>query len=180
MKGKFKSLYDFNKEFPDEEACRNYLEKLRWNGQPICAQCGSIRKIYHIKGGRILTCADCRRQFTVRVGTIFEDSALPLKKWFLAIYILTAHKKGISSCQLAKDIEVTQKTAWFMLHRIRYAVKMKTFNKPLNGIIEVDEAYVGGRVHGQGRGYSQAKKNRLWHVGTRWRSPSYAGGTRKR
>ncbi len=145
METKFKSLYDFEKQFPDEKACRDYLEKLRWNGVPVCAQCGSIRKIYHIKDGKILTCADCRKQFTVRVGTIFEDSALPLKKWFLAIYMLNSHKKGISSCQLAKDIEVTQKTAWFMLHRIRYATKHKTFIKPLKGTIEVDETYVGGR-----------------------------------
>jgi transposase-like protein len=150
METKFKSLMDFDKKFPDEQSCRDRLEQARWHGEPVCAQCGSVRKIYHVADGKLLKCADCRRQFSVRVGTIFEDSALPLKKWFLAIYILNAHKKGISSCQLAKDIEVTQKTAWFMLHRIRYATKHNTFMKPLNGIVEVDETFVGGRADGRG------------------------------
>jgi transposase-like protein len=114
----------------------------------VCPHCGSSRKIYKIKGGKILTCADCRKQFTVKVGTIFEDSALPLQKWFMAIYILTAHKKGISSLQLSRDINVTQKTAWFMLHRIRHAIKTKHFYTPLMGTIEVDETYIGGKVRG--------------------------------
>ncbi len=141
----FSNMVEFTKAFPDEKACRNHLAKIRWGKQPVCYHCGSIRKIYSINDGKVLTCADCRKQFTVRVGTIFEDSALPLQKWFFAIYIFTAHKKGISSVQLAKDIGVTQKTAWFMLHRIRHAVRTRTFNKPLDGIIEVDETYVGGR-----------------------------------
>ena len=117
----------------------------RWNGKPICPHCKSDRKIYKIRKGKILTCADCRKQFTVKVGTIFEDSALPLQKWFMAIYILTAHRKGISSLQLSRDIDVTQKTAWFMLHRIRYATKTKSFDKPLTGTIEIDESFVGGK-----------------------------------
>jgi transposase-like protein len=96
-------------------------------------------------GGKLLKCADCRRQFSVRIGTIFEDSALPLQKWFMAIYLLMAHKKGISSIQLGKDIGVTQKTAWFMLHRIRFAVRTKSFENKLTGTIEADETYVGGQ-----------------------------------
>ncbi len=101
----------------------------------------------------MLKCSDCRKPFTVRVGTIFEESALPLQKWFMAIYILTAHKKGISSLQLSRDINVTQKTAWFMLHRIRYAVKTKSFNKPLTGTVESDESCFGGVHSGKtGRG----------------------------
>jgi transposase-like protein len=149
----FKGIVDFLKRFPDEESCISYLIQARWDDKPVCPHCESDRKIYKIKGGRILTCADCRKQFTVKVGTIFEDSALPLQKWFMAIYILTAHKKGISSLQLSRDINVTQKTAWFMLHRIRYAVKVKSFDKPLMGTIEADETYVGGKKHGtRGRG----------------------------
>lgn len=151
MEANFKSLADFDKRFPDEQSCRNYLEKMRWNGKPVCAQCGSTRKIYHVAGGKLLKCADCKRQFSVRVGTIFEDSALPLRKWFMAIYILTAHKKGISSIQLSKDIQVTQKTAWFMLHRIRYAVEYKSFIKPLTGIVEADETFIGGVHHLEGK-----------------------------
>ena len=142
---KFSNLLEFQKAFPDEKACRDHLAKMRWNGFPVCVHCGSKRKIYSIKEGKILTCADCRKQFTVRVGTIFEDSALPLQKWFFAIYIFTAHKKGISSIQLSKDIGVTQKTAWFMLHRIRHAVRTQSLETPLTGVIEVDEMYVGGK-----------------------------------
>ncbi len=140
----FNGIIDFQKRFPDEESCIEYLIQARWNGKPVCPHCGSNRKIYKIRKGKVLTCADCRKQFTVKVRTIFEDSALPLQKWFMAIYILTAHKKGISSLQLSKDINVTQKTAWFMLHRIRFAVKTKSFDKPLSGIVETDETYVGG------------------------------------
>ena len=149
----FKGIVEFLKRFPDELSCIEYLIQARWEDKIVCPHCGSKRKIYKIKGGKILTCADCRKQFTVKVGTIFEDSALPLQKWFMAIYILTAHKKGISSLQLSRDINVTQKTAWFMLHRIRFAVKTKTFYTPLMGTIEADETYVGGKAHGTvGRG----------------------------
>jgi len=149
----FKGIIDFLNRFPNEEACIDYLIEQRWNNKPVCPHCGSDRKIYKIRKGRILTCADCRKQFTVKVGTIFEDSALSLQKWFMAVYILTAHKTGISSIQLSKDINVTQKTAWFMLHRIRHVVKTKSFDKPLSGTIETDESYFGGKSSGKrGRG----------------------------
>jgi transposase-like protein len=144
----FKGIVDFLKRFPDELSCIEYLIQARWEDKIVCPHCGSFRKIYKIKGGKILTCADCRKQFTVKVGTIFEDSALSLQKWFMAIYILTAHKKGISSLQLSRDINVTQKTAWFMLHRIRYAIKTKHFYTPLLGTVEADETYIGGKVRG--------------------------------
>lgn len=143
---KFNSLLDVVKHFPDEKSCREHLEKMRWTDKIVCPQCGSDRKIYRINDGKLFKCADCLKQFTVRVGTIFEDSALPLQKWFMGIYLIMAHKKGISSIQLGKDIEVTQKTAWFMLHRIRYAIRTKSFDKQLNGIVEADETYVGGKT----------------------------------
>lgn len=143
---KFNSLLDVVKHFPDEKSCREHLEQMRWNKKIVCVHCGSDRKIYRINDGKLFKCADCLKQFTVRVGTIFEDSALPLQKWFMAIYLITAHKKGISSVQLGKDIEVTQKSSWFMLHRIRYAIRTKSFDKPLNGIIEADETYIGGKT----------------------------------
>jgi transposase-like protein len=155
---KFNNFVDFGKRFPDEQSCREYLAHARWNGKPICPHCGYWEKIYKINDGKLYKCVRCKKQFTVRVGSIFEDSALPLQKWFMAIYILTAHRKGISSCQLARDIEVTQKTAWHMLHRIRYAIRTKSFDRPLEGIVEIDETYVGGQSHGQGRGYSQPNK----------------------
>jgi transposase-like protein len=155
---KFNSLLDVVKHFPDEKSCREQFEIMRWKNKIVCVHCGSDRKIYRINDGKLFKCADCLKQFTVRVGTIFEDSALPLQKWFMAIYLITAHKKGISSVQLGKDIEVTQKSAWFMLHRIRYAIRTKSFDKPLSGIVEVDETFIGGKTHGQGRGYIQPNK----------------------
>lgn len=149
----FTGINEFVKRFPDEQSCRDYLSQARWNDKPICPHCGTDRKIYKINNGKLLKCADCRKQFTVKIGTIFEDSALSLQKWFMAIYILTSNKKGISSLQLSRNVDVTQKTAWFMLHRIRYAVKTKSFNKPLAGVIECDESYVGGKYSGKrGRG----------------------------
>jgi transposase-like protein len=159
---KFNSLLDIVKHFPDEKSCLEHLEKMRWNNKIICPHCGSDRKIYRINDGKLFKCSDCLKQFTIRVGTIFEDSALPLQKWFMGIYLIMAHKKGISSVQLGKDIEVTQKTAWFMLHRIRYAIRTKSFDKPLDGIIEVDETFIGGKTHGQGTGYSQPNKTAVF------------------
>lgn len=152
-KPQFQSLLDVVKRFPDEQSCRNYLADARWGHKLVCPHCKKSEKIYKFQSGKLYKCASCQKQFTVRVGTIFEDSALPLQKWFMAIYLLTAHKKGISSVQLSKDIGVTQKTAWFLLHRIRYAVRTKPFKTPLNGIIEADETYIGGKRHGKtGRG----------------------------
>jgi len=144
MKTEFKNLTDLTKQLPTEIECIQLLATIRWGEKPVCVHCGCYRKIYIMSGGKLFKCADCRRQFSVRVGSIFEDSALPLQKWFIAIYLLMAHKKGISSIQLGKDIGVTQKTAWFMLHRIRYAVRTKSFEK-LTGTIEADETYVGGQ-----------------------------------
>jgi transposase-like protein len=174
---KFNSLLDVVKRFPDEKSCREYISQSRWNGKPVCVHCGHSEKIYSINDGKLYKCAKCRKQFTVRVGTIFEDSALPIQKWFMAIYLLTAHKKGISSVQLGKDIQVTQKTAWFMLHRIRYAIRTKEFDKPLDGIVEVDETFIGGKTHGQGPGYSQPNKTAVF--GMKQRGGDVRAGTVK-
>ncbi len=145
------NILDVVKQFPTDESCHLHFQEMRWGGSPVCVHCGKSRKIYQMKDKRILKCADCRRQFTARIGTIFEDSALPLQKWFMAIWLLMAHKKGVSSVQLGKDIGVTQKTAWFMLHRIRYAMRTKNFsNKPLKGTVEVDETFVGGKQREKG------------------------------
>jgi transposase-like protein len=158
----FKSLFDFQNHFPDEATCIKELAKARWGDTVTCLHCGSSRKIYTIKQGKMFKCADCRKPFSVRVGTIFEDSALPLQKWFMALWLISSHKKGISSIQLGKDIGVTQKTAWFMLHRIRYAMRTPEFKAPLKGTVEVDETYVGGKTHGQGRGYMQPNKQAVF------------------
>jgi transposase-like protein len=140
----FNSIIQLVQKFPTEETCLFHLKELRWKDGIFCPHCGN-RKVYEFKDGKTYKCADCRKKFTAKVGTIFEDSALPLQKWFVAIYLITSHKKGISSLQLAKDIDVTQKTAWFMLHRVRLASQTKSFNRPLSNTIEVDETYIGGK-----------------------------------
>ncbi len=141
----FKSLLEMVKAFPDEQTCIDHFTAIRWADKPHCPYCGG-NKIYHFADKRTHKCGDCRKRFTIRVGTIFESSKIPLQKWFMAIYLTTSHKKGISSIQLGKDIDVTQKTAWFMLHRLRHASRTASFNRPLlDGTIEVDETYVGGK-----------------------------------
>jgi len=142
----FKSIIEFQKHFNTEEKCREFLELQRWNGTPCCPHCGSINVRRFATDARIFKCREkeCRQKFSVTVGTIYENSKLPLTKWFLATYILSVHSKGISSLQLANWLGVTQKTAWHLNHRIR---EMLTNNAPelLEGIVEVDETYVGGK-----------------------------------
>ena len=140
------NLIDFYNKFSTEQACRDYLEQARWDGEITCPHCGVIGNSYKYKDGRLYKCGDCRQQFTVRVGTIFEDSKIPLQKWFLAVYLATSLKKGVSSVQLSKYLGVTQKSAWFMLHRIRYALESGGYDKPLDGEVEMDETYVGGKT----------------------------------
>src|SRR3989344_4013091 len=123
------NLISFTKQFPNEDACIDYLAKLRWDNNPICPICGST-EAYSVPSRHIFKCKDCRNQFSVRKGTIFEESRIPLQKWFYAIYLLTSQKKGISSVRLAEYLGITQKTAWFMLQRIRYALAYGLENEP--------------------------------------------------
>lgn len=147
------NLIDFYNQFNDEQACRDYLEKARWGDDITCPKCGVVGESYKYTDGKLFKCGACRKQFTVRVGSIFEDSKLPLQKWFLAIYLATSLKKGISSIQLSKYLGITQKSAWFMLHRIRYAVAYESLNTPqMGGDVEIDETYVGGKRRGSKRG----------------------------
>lgn len=145
----FKNVLDFQKEFSTDEKCREYLEQQRWNGTPACPFCGSIN-VCRFKNGKIFKCREkeCRQKFSVLVGTIYENTKIPLQKWFLATYILSVHSKGISSLQLANWLGVTQKTAWHLNHRIR---EMLTDNAPelLEGIVEVDESWIGGSLFNQ-------------------------------
>jgi transposase-like protein len=143
---KFTSLTQLLKHYSDETVCRAYLVKQRWeDGKPKCPYCG-WDKVYNIEGGKRYKCANntCYKKFSVTVGTIFESSNIPLNLWFAAVYLSSAHKKGISSLQLGRDIGVSQKTAWFMLHRIRKAFSTHAPNM-LHDIVQVDETYVGGK-----------------------------------
>jgi len=122
----------------------------------------------HFKDGKNHKCHDCRKRFSIKVGTIFEDSKIQLRKWFAAIWMITSHKKGIASTQLAKDIKVTQKTAWFMLHRLRHAVETKSFQGPMDGDVEVDETYIGGKsknMHAKDRKSGNQYRNKATVVG---------------
>ncbi len=149
----FDTLSELTAAFPDEQTCVEHFRSIRWAHGAFCPYCGGT-EVYNFSDGRTHKCKACRQRFSVKVGTIFEDTKLPLRQWFIAIWLITSHKKGVASAQLARDLGVTQKTAWFMLHRLRFAAKTKSFNMPLNGIVEVDETFVGGKA-----------KNR--HVGKR-------------
>ena len=147
------NLFYFFKQFPDEDSCRKYLEKRRWRDTPTCPHCGYTQKIYRYKNGKTFKCAHCKKQFKVTTGTIYENSNMPLQKWFLTFYLISLSKKGISSIELSKTIGVTQKTAWYLLHKVRYMLEHRTSDNQLRGIIEVDETYIGGKMKGKrGRG----------------------------
>ncbi len=139
----FDSFYDLVNYFDTEEKCIGYLAQMRWNGEAQCPYCEHTHT-YELKGKtRRWKCAACRQQFSVRVGSIFEDSKIPLRKWFMAIYLITAHKKGVSSHQLGRDLKLTQKTAWFILQRVRQAFAPE--NDQLTNEVEIDETFVGGK-----------------------------------
>jgi len=145
----FKSFSQMLQVLPDDTSCRNYLEQLLWSGIPVCPHCGSKNeKHYEIKTKGVFNglrkCKDCRERFTVTVGTMFEGSHISLRKWFIAIYIFSSHKKGISSHQLGRDLGITQKSAWFMLCRIRLAFKVKSLVQ-MDNLIQADETFIGGK-----------------------------------
>ncbi|MHB8887104.1 MAG: IS1595 family transposase [Methylovirgula sp.] len=140
----FDSLFDLMDAFPDEQSCIDHLRAIRWRDGEFCPHCNG-NKIYHFSDRRTFKCGDCRQRFSIKVGTIFEDTKLPLRKWFMAVWLITNHPKGIASTTLAKDLKITQKTAWFVLHRLRHAAKTKSFNAPLKGDVEADTTFVGGK-----------------------------------
>lgn len=156
--------------FGTDEAAREYLESVRWPDGPVCPHCGNAdaASIYDITPNPdkkirpgLRECKACNRQFTVTVGTIFEDSHIPLRKWLVAWYMLCSSKKGISALQMQRMLELgSYRSAWFMMHRIRYALRDPVFTAKLGGgggTVEADETYVGGKVKGMGRAYKGNK-----------------------
>jgi transposase-like protein len=138
----------YDERFQNPFAAADYLESIRWPNGPICPHCGvEDPKHYRLKNQtrKLWKCRACRKQFTVTVGTIFEGSHIPLNKWLLAFYLLCSSKKGMSAHQLHRMLGVTYKTAWFMAHRIRYAMEQPAFSKLLSGTVEADETYIGGK-----------------------------------
>ena len=136
--------------FHDEEAAYGYLESILWPDGPICPKCGSLDNAYRMKGKRarpgLRRCKDCKKDFTVKVGTIFEDSHVKMYQWLQAVYLMCASKKGFSAHQLHRTLGVTYKTAWFMAHRVREAMRSGSFRATMGGEgkkVEVDETFIG-------------------------------------
>jgi len=139
------STFEFFNRFPDEESARQYFERNRWNGEAHCGHCGSTN-VNECKDHKPMAyrCRDCRKHFSVRTGTVLAESRLPLQKWLLAIFMLTSARKGIPSTQMARELGVTQKTAWFLAQRIR-ETWMGGDEADMGKEVEVDETYIGGK-----------------------------------
>jgi transposase-like protein len=157
------TLSVYEPRFNDPIVAATYLESIRWPDGPVCPHCGvQDPKHYLLKSEtrKLWKCRACRKQFTVTVGTIFEGSHIPLQKWLLAFYLLCSSKKGMSAHQLHRMLGVTYKSAWFMAHRIRYAMEQPPFARPLEGVVEADETYVGGKERNRKRQDKQKKTGR--------------------
>jgi len=151
---------NFIARFDSDEACREHILKVLWKGKLYCPDCGS-EKYYKETSRPSYKCANnqCYRIFRVTTGTIFEGSKIPLRDWFYTIKILSCYKKGVSSIELSKELGISQKSAWYMLHKIRSMHGNVTTQKFLSGIVEVDETYIGGKKKGgkRGRGTEKVK-----------------------
>src|SRR5579872_3300553 len=146
--------------FSDADRCLEYAVSLRWPGGVTCPRCGHKEHSY-ISTRRKWFCKGCKKQFTVKVGTIFEDSPLGIDKWMMAVWLVVNCKNGVSSYEIARDLGVTQKTAWFMDHRIRRALKEGSFEK-LSGEVEVDETFIGGKAENM---HIEKRKRRITGTG---------------
>jgi len=139
--------------FADSQRCLDFVIALRWPHGPVCPRCQS-QEYRFLKTRSIWECKGCKKQYSVKVGTIFEDSAIKLDKWLCAIWMIVNAKNGVSSYEIARSLGVTQKTAWFMMHRIRLALQKGSIDRKLMGEVEVDETYIGGNarnMHGDKR-----------------------------
>src|SRR5258708_5236343 len=173
--------------FVDEDAARAFLESKLWPDGPVCPHCGSCDGAYKLEpkpGSKkpvrkgVYCCKACRKQYTVRVGTVFEDSHIPLCKWLMAFHLMMSSKKGISSLQMSREVGITPKSAWFLTHRIREALR-KTNGDLLSGIVEVDESYIGGKPRPTGK---RVEKSKLGPKDRQWAEPArgnYGRGTKK-
>ena len=130
--------------FADPQRCLDLLVAMRWPHGPVCPRCNSVEHGY-LKSRSVWQCKSCRKQYTAKLGTIFEDSPLPLNKWFCALWMITSAKNGVSSYEIHRALKVTQKTAWFMMHRLRLALQKGSIDRKLMGEVEVDETYIGGK-----------------------------------
>lgn len=149
----YKNLLQLQRHFNNERVCIEFIEQQRWNGKPECPHCGSEHyyrtatrlKSAELKGYKDFWCKACNKKYTALTGSIYQSSKVSLQVWLSAVYLVTAHKKGISSVQLAKDLGVTQKTAWYLNHRIREMLKERC-PEALNNTVEIDETFMGGHT----------------------------------
>lgn len=159
------TLLEIMRRFSTEEAARGYFERMRWPKGPACPHCGNAERIYartaNAKSGvraGLYKCGECEDTFTVTVGTVMEDSKIPLSKWLIAFYMMCASKTQVSALQLQRQLELgSYRTALFLCHRIRYGLKDVFPSAQLTGEVEADETYIGGKVRGKGRGYKGNK-----------------------
>ena len=138
------TLIEATRHFEDLDVATEFVAKMRWPHGIACPRCGSVKHGY-VPSRRIWNCHGCRKQFSVKVGTIMEDSPIGLDKWLVAMWLLSGCKNGISSHEIARDLGVSQKTAWFLMHRIRTAMQNGSIEK-FDGTVEVDETFIGGKA----------------------------------
>lgn len=149
------TLIEAVRYFSDLDVATEFVAKLRWPDGPVCPRCGDSEYSY-LSTRRVWKCKGCKKQYTVKLGTIFEDSPLGLDKWLPAVWLIANSKNGISSHELGRALGVTQKSTWFMLHRIRLAMQTGTFNR-FSGEVEVDESFIGGRARNMHKHVRQQK-----------------------
>jgi transposase-like protein len=169
----FTNLIELIKSMPDEKTCREYIAVQRWGkDRVVCPYC-QHEKAYLIEGGKRYKCASkaCYKKFSVTIGTIMEASNIPLVKWLTGIYLVSSHKKGISSYQLGRDLGIAQKNAWHMIHRIREMLRVKE-NVKLDNIVEIDEVYMGGKVGNM----SKTKRKKLRDEGNTYNTKTMVIG----
>src|SRR3954467_13156135 len=157
------TLLEAIRYFADRDVANDFVASLRWPDGPVCPGCGGVEYSY-LTTRRLWKCKECKKQTSVKVGTIFEDSALGLDKWLPAVWLIANSKNGISSHELARALGITQKSAWFMLHRIRLAMQTGSFDK-LDGEVEVDETYIGGKARNMHKSVRDRKTAEGWGTG---------------
>jgi transposase-like protein len=165
------TLVEIQQRFSTAEKAREYLEAVQWPNGPVCPFCGEQTRIGVLNSATVRPglkkCYACRKQFTVTVGTVFEDSHIKLNKWLIAVYLMCASKKGMSAHQLHRMLGITYKTAWFMFHRLRFAVTQTKFGGKLGGpgkVVETDDTWIGGKNRGQGKGKGWQNKSHVFSI----------------
>src|SRR6266487_5732061 len=154
------NLLEAIRYFSDLDICTQFVARLRWPNGPVCPRCGGKDHSY-LSTRRLWKCKACKRQFSVKVGSIFEDSALGLDKWLAGMWLIVNSKNGISSHEVARSLGISQKSGWFLLHRIRLAMQTGSFEK-LTGEVEVDETFIGGKSRNM---HKDVRKRRITGTG---------------